>query len=75
MNVAIRWLADEDFDSDIVRGVLRLLPTLDLDCASTVELRPQQTRYASRCAIEAQDRRQLTTRWSSQSLTVFSDPG
>jgi hypothetical protein len=30
MTLVLRWLADEDFDADIVRGVLRQLPTLDL---------------------------------------------
>jgi hypothetical protein len=29
MSVALRFLVDEDFDNDIVRGLLRRLPTLD----------------------------------------------
>ena len=29
MNVHLRFLADEDFDNDIVRGLLRRLSTLD----------------------------------------------
>ena len=30
MSVALRFLMDEDFDNDIVRGLLRRLPTLDI---------------------------------------------
>ena len=30
MSVALRFLVDEDFDNDIVRGLLRRLPTLDI---------------------------------------------
>lgn len=30
MTLVLRWLADEDFDADILRGVLRQLPTLDI---------------------------------------------
>jgi len=30
MSVLLRFLVDEDFDNDIMRGVLRRLPTLDM---------------------------------------------
>jgi hypothetical protein len=30
MSVVLRFLADEDFDNDIVRGMLRRLPSLDI---------------------------------------------
>jgi hypothetical protein len=30
MTFVLRWLADEDFDADILRSVLRQLPTLDV---------------------------------------------
>ena len=30
MNARLRFLADEDFDNDIVRGLLRRLPALDV---------------------------------------------
>lgn len=30
MNAALRWLVDEDFDNDILRGVLRRKPDLDV---------------------------------------------
>ena len=36
MSGMLRFLADEDFDNDIVRGMLRRLPTLDLVRAQDV---------------------------------------
>ena len=41
MNVHLRFLADEDFDNDIVRGLLRRLPTLDVVRAQDVGLSGQ----------------------------------
>jgi len=41
MNVRLRFLADEDFDNDIVRGLLRHLPTLDIVRAQDVGLSGQ----------------------------------
>jgi hypothetical protein len=41
MNVRLRFLADEDFDNDIVRGFLRRLPTLDVVRAQDVGLSGQ----------------------------------
>ena len=38
MSVSLRFLVDEDFDNDIVRGMLRCLPTLDIVRAQDVEL-------------------------------------
>jgi hypothetical protein len=38
MSVALRFLVDEDFDNDIVRGLLRRLPTLDIVRAQDGEL-------------------------------------
>jgi len=38
MSVALRFLADEDFDNDIVRGMLRRLPTMDIVRAQDVGL-------------------------------------
>jgi hypothetical protein len=38
MSVVLRFLADEDFDNDIVRGMLRRLPNLDLMRAQNVGL-------------------------------------
>jgi|SRR5499426_1853327 len=38
MSVALRFLVDEDFDNDIVRGLLRRLPTLDIVRAQDLEL-------------------------------------
>ncbi len=38
MNASIRFLADEDFDNDILRGVLRRKPNLDIVRAQDVEL-------------------------------------
>lgn len=35
---AVRFLADEDFDNDIVRGLLRRLPTLDIVRVQDVRL-------------------------------------
>src|SRR2546427_3859128 len=42
MNVHLRFLADEDFDNDIVRGLLRRLPTLDVMRAQDVGLSGQR---------------------------------
>jgi hypothetical protein len=36
MSVVLRFLADEDFDNDIVRGMLRRLPTMDIVRAQDV---------------------------------------
>ena len=41
MNAHLRFLADEDFDNDIVRGLLRRLPTLDVVRAQDVGLSGQ----------------------------------
>jgi hypothetical protein len=41
MNARLRFLADEDFDNDIVRGLLRRLPTLDVVRAQDVGLSGQ----------------------------------
>lgn len=38
MIVRLRFLVDEDFDNDIVRGVLRRLPDLDMVRAQDVDL-------------------------------------
>lgn len=38
MTVSLRFLADEDFDNDIVRGMLRRLPDLDIVRAQDVGL-------------------------------------
>ena len=38
MSVLLRFLVDEDFDNDIVRGMLRRLPTLDIVRVQDVEL-------------------------------------
>jgi hypothetical protein len=38
MNGTLRFLVDEDFDHDIVRGMLRRLPTLDIVRAQDVDL-------------------------------------
>ena len=38
MSVVLRFLADEDFDNDIVRGMLRRLPTMDIVRAQDVGL-------------------------------------
>ncbi len=38
MTSRLRFLADEDFDNDILRGVLRRLPDLDIVRAQDVEL-------------------------------------
>ena len=38
MSVSLRFLVDEDFDNDIVRGVLRRLPILDIVRAQDVGL-------------------------------------
>src|SRR5215813_4193113 len=38
MSVLLRFLVDEDFDNDIVRGMLRRLPTLDIVLVLDVEL-------------------------------------
>jgi hypothetical protein len=38
MSVTLRFLADEDFDNDIVRGMLRRLPSLDIVRAQDVGL-------------------------------------
>ena len=37
MSGALRFLIDEDFDNDIVRGMLRRLPTLDIVRVQDVE--------------------------------------
>ena len=42
MNARLRFLADEDFDNDIVRGLLRRLPTLDVVRAQDVGLSGQR---------------------------------
>ena len=41
MNARLRFLADEDFDNDIVRGLLRRLPILDVVRAQDVSLSGQ----------------------------------
>jgi hypothetical protein len=38
MSASLRFLADEDFDNDIVRGMLRRLPNLDIVRAQDVGL-------------------------------------
>jgi Domain of unknown function (DUF5615) len=38
MSIALRFLVDEDFDNDIVRCLLRRLPTLDIVRAQDTEL-------------------------------------
>ena len=38
MSVTLRFLADEDFDNDIVRGMLRRLPNLDIVRDQDVDL-------------------------------------
>jgi hypothetical protein len=38
MSVTLRFLADEDFDNDIMRGMLRRLPNLDIIRAHDVGL-------------------------------------
>lgn len=38
MSVSLRFLVDEDFDNDIVRGMLRRLPNLDVVRAQDVGL-------------------------------------
>jgi hypothetical protein len=38
MSIALRFLVDEDFDNDIVRGLLRRLLTLDIVRAQDTEL-------------------------------------
>jgi Domain of unknown function (DUF5615) len=38
MSIALRFLVDEDLDNDIVRGLLRRLPTLDIVRAQDIEL-------------------------------------
>ena len=38
MNARLRFLVDEDFDNDIVRGLLRRLPILDVVRAQDVGL-------------------------------------
>jgi hypothetical protein len=38
MSVALRFLVDEDFDNDIVRGLLRRLPTLGIVRAQDIAL-------------------------------------
>jgi hypothetical protein len=38
MSVSLRFLADEDFDNDILRGMLRRLPNLDIVRAQDVGL-------------------------------------
>lgn len=38
MSARLRFLADEDFDQDIVRGVLRRLPSLDIVSVQEVGL-------------------------------------
>ncbi len=38
MSGVLRFLVDEDFDNDIVRGVLRRLPTLDIVRVQDIEL-------------------------------------
>jgi len=38
MNGSLRFLADEDFDHDILRGMLRRLPTLDIVQVQDAEL-------------------------------------
>ena len=42
MNARLRFLVDEDFDNDIVRGLLRRLPTLDEVYAQDVGLSGQR---------------------------------
>ena len=38
MSVELRFLVDEDFDNDIMRGMLRRLPILDIVRVQDVEL-------------------------------------
>lgn len=38
MSIALRFLVDENFDNDVVRGLLRRLPTLDIVRAQDTEL-------------------------------------
>ncbi len=38
MSILLRFLVDEDFDNDIVRGMLRRLPTLDIVRVQDVDL-------------------------------------
>jgi Domain of unknown function (DUF5615) len=38
MNASLRFLADEDFDNDIVRGMIRRFPNLDIVRAQDVGL-------------------------------------
>lgn len=59
MSVSVRWLADEDFDADIVRGALRLLPTLDIVRVQDVGLSGQHDRVV--LAWAAQEGRVLLT--------------
>ncbi len=42
MKQSLRFLADEDFDNDIVRGLLRRLPDLDIVRVQDVQLDRQQ---------------------------------
>jgi hypothetical protein len=44
MSMPIRFLVDEDFDNDILRGVLRRKPNLDIVRVQDVGLGEWQTR-------------------------------
>lgn len=59
MTLVLRWLADEDFDADILRGVLRQLPTLDVVRVQDVELSGHHDREV--LAWAAQEDRVLLT--------------
>lgn len=59
MSEALRFLVDEDFDNDIVRGMLRRLPTLDIVRAQDVGLTEARDSIVLEWA--AQDGRVLLT--------------
>jgi hypothetical protein len=46
----VKWLADENFRSAIIRGVLRRVPTLDY-LSTMIPAMREQMRLASRCAL------------------------
>jgi hypothetical protein len=47
----VKWLADENFDNAIIRGLLRQIPTLDIICAQDVpEISGQDDRTLLRFA-------------------------
>ena len=57
MNARLRFLADEDFDNDIVRGLLRRLPTLDW--------------YASRIGLSGQ-LDPVVLAWAAQKCVILT---